>query len=109
MALRSVHTPDGTRWQVWQVNPRDVARRDRRVAERRSPDPVLRYRGPERRSGERRRGGAYPSLIASTHAGGWLVFESNDEKRRLAPPPPGWDACPEPVLLEYLERAKRAS
>lgn len=105
MALRSIEAPDGTRWQVWQVTPGRATRGERRVADRRSPDPVLLYRGPERRERDRRRGGAYPALIATSHAGGWLVFESPGEKRRLAPPPEGWEGCPEAVLLEYLERA----
>src|SRR4051794_30066465 len=39
--------------------------------------------------------------------GGWLCFESDGDKRRLLPPPAGWDRCTEPELLEMLGQATR--
>jgi hypothetical protein len=109
MPLRSFQAPDGTAWEVWQVTPEGGPTSRQRVRDRRSPEPVLLYRGPERRTGERRRGRPIPARIASDLLGGWLVFESEGAKERLAPPPPGWDTCPDETLYEYLQRARSRS
>ena len=102
MPLRSFTAPDGARWQVWGVTPPGAAvtALQRRVRDRRSPDPVILYKGVERRRQERRRAAAKPVMET-----GWLVFESAQAKRRLAPPPEEWDTCPEPVLVELWNRA----
>lgn len=39
--------------------------------------------------------------------GGWLAFESGDEKRRLAPVPDGWETASDAELLALLARATR--
>ena len=39
--------------------------------------------------------------LPGTLPGGWLCFESADEKRRLHPVPGAWDAC-SPAELEAL-------
>lgn len=110
MPLRSFRDPDGTPWEVWQVTPEGCTPWSaQRIRERRSPEPVFLYTGPERRSAERRRNAPVPARIASELADGWLVFESGGAKKRLAPPPPGWDTCPEETLLEYLQRARSRS
>jgi hypothetical protein len=110
MPLRSFRAPDGTTWEVWQVTPENATPwTANRIRDRRSPEPVLLYRGPERREGERRKNAPVPARIASQLAGGWLVFESPGARKRLAPPPPGWDSCPEATLLEYLHRARHRS
>jgi hypothetical protein len=107
--LRSFCSSDGTPWEVWEVVPsgESVPWTHQRVRDRRSPEPVLRYRGEERRRGERRTRGPFPARLASELMAGWLVFESPRERKRLAPPPPGWDSCPEAMLITYLERATR--
>lgn len=104
MALRSFRGSDGVLWQVWSVIPgfRESGER-RRGYDRRSPDPVLRYTGPERRTHPDRRRTAL--FLASTLAAGWLVFESPSERRRLSPIPPGWDACSDAQLERWCERA----
>jgi hypothetical protein len=50
----------------------------------------------------------YPTSDAAVKPelrGGWLAFESHDEKRRLAPIPPGWETASEAELLALLARA----
>ena len=103
MPLRSFLAPDGARWQVWGVNPPGEAASalQRRVRDRRSPEPVFLYKGTERRRQERRQPGARRPALET----GWLVFESARAKRRLAPPPEEWDTCAEPQLVELWNRA----
>lgn len=103
MPLRSFVAPDGARWQVWGVTPPGAAVNalQRRVRDRRSPDPVFLYKGVERRRQERRQSAAVKPAMQT----GWLVFESARAKRRLAPPPREWDTCPEPELVELWNRA----
>jgi hypothetical protein len=56
---------------------------------------------PERRMGvERRRRDLHPQLL-----GGWVCFTSAREKRRLAPPPPGWEARSDAELEALCARA----
>lgn len=109
MALRSFTAPDGAVWQVWQVEPAVASIPERRVMDRRSPDPVLLYKGEERRKAERRKGGRRPGLLQGEFEKGWLVFECENAKKRLAPPPEGWDSCPECDLVEHWRRARDVS
>ena len=98
--MRILRDPDGVEWQVWSVapDPRGHLER-RRVERRRGPDPS--YSGEERRTSEdRRRGG---SLQA-----GWLVFQSEREKRRLMPAPGDWEQCDEERLRLMLRAARPA-
>jgi hypothetical protein len=44
--------------------------------------------------------------LAEGFAEGWLTFECDVEKRRLAPLPNGWEDLPENRLLELLELAQ---
>jgi len=107
MPLRSFTTRDGVRWDVWGVRPLPgpTGRTERRVRERRGQDLLL-YKGPERRRSDRRQaappqGAGRPELQT-----GWLVFESARERRRLSPPPPGWETLPEATLVDLLRRAR---
>ncbi len=103
MPLRSFLAPDGARWQVWGVAMPGTATDalQRRVRDRRSPEPVILYKGTERRRQERRQ----PPAPQPAMRTGWLVFESARAKRRLAPPPEEWDTCAEPQLVELWNRA----
>lgn len=107
MPLRSFPSSDGREWQVWSVIPGSRPGSERRAGfDRRSPDPVLRYTGEERRGQERRRRAAIalpPELVS-----GWLIFEGPGERRRLTPIPPHWDALPESELERLLTRAHPA-
>lgn len=99
MALRTFRSAGGVEWRVWSVVPGTRMVEERRRGERRSPDPVILYKGGERRVSPDRRAGR-PAVTTGLE-GGWLCFECADEKRRLAPIPPGWEALPDEAL-EHL-------
>jgi hypothetical protein len=103
MPQRVFRTAAGVEWHVWSVVPGNVPGEERRHGyDRRSPDPVILYKGVERRAhGERRRVAA---LVPGMHSG-WLVFESNGERRRLFPIPPAWEARPDCDLERLCDRA----
>lgn len=44
-------------------------------------------------------------LIAADYSAGWLTFESDREKRRLLPAPPGWERLRAEELTALLDRA----
>lgn len=94
----------GVEWRVWSVVPgcREADER-RRGYDRRSPDPVLRYTGPERRVAPERR--ARSALLSHDLREGWLVFEATGERRRLAPIPPGWERLGPAGLERLRDRA----
>jgi hypothetical protein len=102
MPQRVFRTAAGVEWHVWSVIPGSALVEERRHGyDRRSPDPVIRYKGEERRTqADRRRGAALPGM-----PGGWLVFESDGERRRLTPIPPAWEARPESDLERLCARA----
>ena len=107
MAYRTFTDSRGVAWEVWDVIPGrlTLAAHDHRAAgaERRvasaenAPRP-----GVERRLGMDRRTSLSPAL---RH--GWLAFRSTDERRRLAPIPPGWESAAEPELARYCDEAMR--
>lgn len=74
--LRAFTDSTGVEWRVWDVFPSA------------GPADV----GADALSG---------SLKNTAFANGWLCFESEREKRRLAPIPAGWEFH-EPTLLEKL-------
>jgi len=45
--------------------------------------------------------------VASEYSNGWLCFEGEGEKRRLAPVPDGWEQAGPATLAGWLQRAKR--
>jgi hypothetical protein len=98
MPLREFTDDEGASWRVWDVHPRlGVLPQDGFGLERRTrdvPELILerrRQRPPE-----------------SGPGGGWLVFDSEEEKRRLSPVPQDWESCPVGQLLEYWDRAEPA-
>lgn len=105
MPIRSFRTDEGVTWQVWNVTPGRGAISERRVgSDRRSPDPVIRYTGPERRtSADRRRP---PAFLSPDLATGWLAFECPTEKRRLTPIPQKWEEMPEAELRRLCDEAR---
>jgi hypothetical protein len=103
MAMRTFRTAEGVIWQVWNVVPGLRDGDERRLGyDRRSPEPVFRYSGPERRTGDRRHP---PGLLSPQLAAGWLTFECPTEKRRLAPIPQFWERLPEPELERLCGQA----
>jgi hypothetical protein len=101
MGLRTFVAPDGTDWRVWNVVPSLALNEDSREWERRGQD-VLAYDGPDRREGERRHS---PPFVSPQLTSGWLCFESDTAKRRLAPTPATWEDAPDEELVAMWERA----
>lgn len=103
MALREFTDSGGTAWTAWDVPPHRTFERPRAGTDRRvtfTPGYT-----PERRSTrDRRRRVMNPHLQA-----GWVCFTSAREKRRLYPPPPGWDSVPDDELEALCERAQDGS
>lgn len=98
----------GRRWEVWLVTPSAAERRkvDRRVSSTGSGQysgDTERRHTPDRRRAPFRRTVA----VASEYSEGWLCFESEGEKRRLAPVPPGWTEAGPDRLSTWLQAAKR--
>jgi hypothetical protein len=100
MALREFRDGRGVEWLAWDVPPVREFSPERTGRERR----VAQIAGftPERRVlRDRRR-----TRAASGLERGWLCFQCEGEKRRLAPPPPDWAAVDEKALAELLLAAQ---
>lgn len=86
---------DGRRWEVFEVNLVPAGRRSPRP---RQPDDLV---VDDRRESEAR-------LRVPAHLGnGWLAFQTDGERRRLAPIPPGWIELQTSGLCILLDSAKR--
>ena len=53
--------------------------------------------------------GDRPDLLPPSMRGGWLVFDSRGERRRLSPVPADWESLPEQRLLMLCESAVPAN
>src|ERR1700686_364982 len=108
VSYRTFVEPSGKRWEVWLVTPASAERRkiDRRAA---GGGPVDSPRfSDRRRTPERRKNPFHRSIeVASEFSAGWLCFESDGDKRRLAPVPEGWNEAGPDRLLTWLQAAKR--
>jgi hypothetical protein len=91
MALREFTDSNGITWTAWDVPPHRVYTPERSGMDRRNTEAAT-YASERRSGGDRRRGG--PCELAR----GWVCFTSGEEKRRLYPPPAGWDACSDQEL-----------
>lgn len=108
MNYRTFLDSTGKRWEVWLVTPAAAERRkaDRRAAAAGSeglPEGSERRHTPDRRRAPFHR--TVP--VASEFSQGWLCFESEGEKRRLAPIPLGWQEAGPDRLSTWLQAAKR--
>ena len=99
MALREFSDENGTAWLAWDVPPPRFFEPVRSGEDRRSGSDN--GHSPERRAGEERR---RRSLMGGMERG-WVCFQSGIEKRRLSPPPDGWDTCPEEQLRELWKQS----
>jgi len=108
VSYRTFHDSGGKRWEVWLVTPAAAERRkvDRRVGKAQSDMPqglADRRQTPDRRRSPFRR----HVVVANEFTNGWLCFESEGEKRRLAPVPEGWEEAGPDRLSQWLQAAKR--
>lgn len=87
MSHRKFKDAAGREWDVWNVIPQSIER----------PAPAATSNHSDGQEEQREEG---RMLLGPQWAGGWLTFETTDEKRRLAPYPDAWiDAT-----AEELER-----
>ena len=108
MSYRTFLDTTGKRWEVWLVTPAAAERRkaDRRAAA--ASGEAFAGAGERRQTPERRRAPFRRSVAVPTeYSQGWLCFESEGEKRRLAPVPPGWEEAGPDRLSTWLQAAKR--
>jgi hypothetical protein len=106
VSYRTFLDSSGKRWEVWLVTPAAAERRkvDRRATAAGSEGfSAERRHTPDRRKAPFRRSVA----VASEYSQGWLCFESEGEKRRLAPVPPGWQEAGPDRLSTWLQAARR--
>ena len=104
MRYRAFDDYVGRRWEVWQTNP---PRSDRRLVERRSGEDrrrEMRASAPERRNDADRRNADTRRADALRFPGipqleaGWLCFEREGERKRLAPVPEAWESVDDMTL-----------
>ena len=79
--LRGFTDSTGVEWRVWEVIPSRAAIGTSAVTQSRT------------------------SLSSTPYANGWLCFESDSEKRRLAPIPSGWELGSPGEISELLLQA----
>ena len=108
MSYRTFTDSGGKRWEVWLVTPAAAERRrvDRRASAATGGMPAGladRRQTPDRRRSRNRR----EIVVASEFSNGWLCFECEGEKRRLAPVPEGWEQAGPDRLSTWLQAAKR--
>ena len=111
MSYRTFVDSTGKRWEVWLVTPAAAERRkvDRRAGSS-SSQTAQAYSGnlDRRKTPERRRSPFLRKVaVASEFSQGWLCFESEGDKRRLAPVPEGWNEAGPDRLSTWLQDAKR--
>jgi hypothetical protein len=46
--------------------------------------------------------------VSPNYAGGWLTFESETDRRRLAPIPAGWEVATRELMMHWCARAFQA-
>ncbi|MGH7603673.1 MAG: hypothetical protein ACRENK_06700 [Gemmatimonadaceae bacterium] len=103
MTHRQFKDQQGRLWDVWQVHP---AAAERRYSQRRVRDEHL-SDAAERRSGlDRRLENISRNPVAPEFTYGWLCFETQGEKRRLAPVPEGWDRADDETIEQWCCVAK---
>ena len=94
MASREFTDERGRLWRVWEVQPESL---ERRMAS----DPHLRPAIERRRAPQLRVKVSNPHMVH-----GWLAFEIQSERRRLAPIPDQWEQMSVTELRELLARAR---
>ena len=90
-------------WNAWDVYPAWGERRrtERRRAEA-GPPPALR----DRRNIQRRMDAGLRISLPPRLAGGWIAFECDVERRRVAPIPAGWSDLDDDALRALWRAAE---
>ena len=113
---RRVRDAQGRTWRVTAVRPNDVLGERRLTADDRRVMPVEDLLDPpvlQRRKGRDRRVANEPrhatpgALLPPNWREGWLMFESDEEVRRLAPIPDDWTSMADAELAGLLPRTAR--
>jgi hypothetical protein len=91
-------------WNAWEVIP---AWGERRTGDRRERMEGAGSRVVDRRLRERRRARGLRIALPPRLAHGWIAFECNDERRRIAPIPEGWSELSEPALRDLWRGAEQ--
>jgi hypothetical protein len=91
-------------WNAWDVIP---AWGERRTADRRATQEHAGTRMVERRARERRRVHGLRIKLPPRLAHGWIAFEHEDERRRVAPIPVGWSDLSESGLRDLWRGAEQ--
>lgn len=103
MPYRTFADDQGRSWDIWEVRPDHI---ERRGPERRQ-EPPRPWTGPERRaSPDRRQQREVRVRLQYPLSEGWLVFQSDEEKRRLCPIPEDWESCRGPRLRQLWQKAE---
>src|SRR3954452_21109191 len=79
MGYRKFEDENGRQWEAWEVQPSVV---ERRINDER--------RGESRETPDRRQTNTGEFSIPARLHGGWLAFQTDSERRRLAPIPADW-------------------
>lgn len=93
MSYREFNDGDGRLWEVWEVRPAAIERRqadDRRRSPRDFAD---------------RRAAELQFRLLGGLRDGWLTFQCGIERRRLTPIPEGWTSLPDDTLRALSARA----
>lgn len=92
---RKIVDASGVTWELWEVHPSLVEQRDTDT-------------GPPEMAGERRRVRAARIKVSPEMRGGWLAIRSENERRRIAPIPEGWEQLTDEQLVSMVESAESA-
>lgn len=110
MSYRTFLDSTGKRWEVWLVTPAAAERRrvDRRASSSGAGGEKATAFADRRRTVERRKNPFRRTIdVASEYSQGWLCFESEGDKRRLAPVPDGWEEAGPDRMTVWLQSARR--
>jgi hypothetical protein len=100
---RNFRDDEDQEWTAWDVIP---SWGERRRGERRSTGAAGPPAAGERRAEDRRRRHGIRIALTPRLANGWLAFESNEERRRLAPIPAEWHLMSEERLRALWREAE---
>src|SRR4051794_3435418 len=93
MSHREVTDADGVRWELWEVQPTLIEKREEAA-------------DPPATTGERRHVRSNRMRVSPEMREGWLAIRSENERRRIAPIPDGWAELSDEELLAFVARAE---